>query len=155
MDIFRRENIPVYWLSMGDRLEYDGVTIDVLWPDGEKIRTGQNANDLPLVLGIDLGGVTIFQAADLTGKYEMYCVRPCDVLKVAHHGSWDSTSPEFLEAASPGTAIVTCASGRQLPTPDTMQRLRDAGIATFRTDEDGDITIRMGQRGPVISPWKP
>lgn len=155
MEIFRRENIPVYWLSMGDRLEYDGVTIDVLWPDGEKIRTGQNANDLPLVLSIDLGGVTLFQASDLTGRYEMYCVRPCDVLKVAHHGSWDSTSPEFLEAASPGTAIVTCASGRQLPAPDTLQRLHDAGITTFRTDEDGDITIRMGQRGPVISPWKP
>ena len=155
MDIFRRENIPVYWLAMGDRLEYDDVIIDVLWPDGEKIRTGQNANDLPLVLSIDLGGFTIFQAADLRGRYEMYCVQPCDVLKVAHHGSWDSTSAEFLAAASPGTAIVTCASGRQLPSPDTMQRLRDAGIATFRTDEDGDITIWMGQRGPVISPWKP
>jgi len=155
MELFRRENIPVYWLSRGDRLEFDDVTIDVLWPDGDKLRTGQDANDLPLVLSIDLDGCTILNAADLTGRYEMYAVQPCDVLKVAHHGSWDSTSPEFLRAASPQAAVVTCASGRLLPSPDTMQRLQDEGIKAFRTDENGDISIWMEKTGPVISPWKP
>ena len=154
MDLFAREDIPVYWLARGDRLEFGDVVIDVCWPDGEKLRTGQDANDLPLVLSIDLGGCTILNTADLTGRYEMYAVQPCDVLKVAHHGSWDSTSPEFIAAADPSMAIVSCASGRVLPYPETLQRLADAGVDIFRTDENGDITIWMGRDGAVLSPYR-
>ena len=154
MDLFIREDIPVCWLARGDRLEFGDVVIDVCWPDGEKLRTGQDANDLPLVLSIDLGGCTILNTADLTGRYEMYAVQPCDVLKVAHHGSWDSTSPEFIAAADPSMAIVSCASGRVLPYPETLQRLTDAGVDIFRTDENGDITIWMGRDGAVLSPYR-
>jgi competence protein ComEC len=68
------------------------------------------------------------------------------VLKVAHHGSNSSSSPEFLSRVNPRVALVTGGSNDfgNLPGQETLARLRDQGIRIFRPEVDGATTVEMG-----------
>lgn len=155
LDLLENAGIPVTPLSKGDALGFRDTEMRVFWPDGERIRAGQDANDLPLVLDIDLGGFHVLNAADLTGRYENYAVTPCDVLKAAHHGSAKSTSDAFLDAANPGYAIISCSSGsRSLPGAAMLERLESHGIPAFRTDQSGDVTLWAEEGRLMLSPYK-
>lgn len=146
--------IPVSQLGKGDRQRYGQTSVEVLWPD-QDARTGQDANELPLVLKIDLCGYTVLCASDLTGTYEAYAAAPCDVLKVAHHGSAYSTGEAFLAFARPEVALISCShNNAYLPSPQTLERLEDAGVRVLRTNECGDITLIPGADGLRILPYR-
>ena len=64
-----------------------------------------------------------------------------DVLKVGHHGSNSSTTYQFLREVMPEYAVICVGTGNDYghPTENTLSRLRDAEVKTFRTDKQGDI----------------
>ena len=64
-----------------------------------------------------------------------------DVLKVGHHGSNSSTTYRFLREVMPEYAVICVGTGNTYghPTENTLSRLRDADVTTFRTDKQGDI----------------
>ncbi len=66
-----------------------------------------------------------------------------DVLKVGHHGSSSSSTPEFLDRVKPTYAIISCgiANDYNHPHVETMDKLKKRNIKVFRTDEDGTIVI--------------
>ncbi len=66
-----------------------------------------------------------------------------DVLKVGHHGSSSSTSDAFLDAVSPGYAIISCGKDNDYghPHKEVLKRLEKAGTKVYRTDINGDITM--------------
>ena len=73
-----------------------------------------------------------------------------DVLKVAHHGSKKSTSERFLEMADPKIAVVSVGENNYgHPSEETLERLRDAGAAVYRTDQCGAITIHVDSGGEM------
>ena len=56
---------------------------------------------------------------------------------------------------NPSYALLTVSGGnRALPSPETMERLSDRGIQTFRTDECGDITLSVENGQLSITPYK-
>ena len=67
----------------------------------------------------------------------------CDVYVVGHHGSSSSTSGELLEAASPRYAFLSVGAGNAYghPTEQTMTALRQHGVALYRTDKQGEVTV--------------
>lgn len=68
----------------------------------------------------------------------------CDVLKVGHHGSANASGEEFLAAAKPLYAVVSCGENScGLPKPDALIRLIGAGATVMRTDQMGDITFNI------------
>jgi len=78
-----------------------------------------------------------------------------DVLKVAHHGSADSSYDPFLRVVSPRAAIISAASSsRTLPDTSTLSRLYAHGAQVLRTDETGDITLSVQNGSLIISPYK-
>ena len=64
-----------------------------------------------------------------------------DLLKVGHHGSKYSTSEKFLNAVQPRLAVISVSKDNEYghPAPETIARLRQAGIEIYRTDEVGTI----------------
>jgi beta-lactamase superfamily II metal-dependent hydrolase len=66
-----------------------------------------------------------------------------DVLKVSHHGSKNSTMPEFLTAVAPQISIVS--AGEENPYghrhPELLRRLEGSGSRVLRTDQDGAVQI--------------
>jgi competence protein ComEC len=67
------------------------------------------------------------------------------VLKVAHHGSNSSSNAEFLARVNPRLAMVTGGSGDfgSLPSPETLERLRERRIRVFRSDVEGATTVQL------------
>lgn len=67
----------------------------------------------------------------------------CDVLKVGHHGSKDSSTELFLNMCRPEYAVISCGKNNQYSHPDdeALQRLEDCGAEIFRTDISSDITF--------------
>ncbi len=64
-----------------------------------------------------------------------------DVLKCGHHGSSTSTSNPFLQAVDPLYAVISCGADNRYGHPhrETIKKLEDREILTYRTDEDGTI----------------
>ena len=65
------------------------------------------------------------------------------MLKVAHHGSETSTSPQFLAAVAPEVAVISVGVDNTFghPSPEVVERLIDrlGEDNVYRTDEDGTI----------------
>ena len=72
-----------------------------------------------------------------------------DILKVAHHGSGYSTGTEFLVAASPATAIISCGRNNSYghPHAETLQRLEDARVPWYGTMDYGALIVTVDSHG--------
>lgn len=66
-----------------------------------------------------------------------------EVLKVAHHGSKNSTSEEFLELLKPQAALISAGQKNRYghPHEETLERLKEAGSEVYCTSGSGAVTI--------------
>ena len=73
------------------------------------------------------------------------------ILKVAHHGSKNSTSEEFLKAANPKLAIISCGEGNRYghPHEETLERIEKADVPWFCTKDYGAITVTVDDKSRV------
>ncbi len=61
-----------------------------------------------------------------------------------HHGSAGSSSEALLEALKPDTVFISVGRNRyNLPSPETLARLKACGAEVYRTDECGDLEISV------------
>ncbi|MGN0706471.1 MAG: ComEC/Rec2 family competence protein [Faecalibacterium sp.] len=107
-----------------------------------------DTNDTSLVLRIDYGSTSFLLTGDMEAAAERDLVSSgadlkVDVLQVGHHGSSSSTSYVFLNEVLPEMAVISCGTDNSYghPHEETLSRLRDAGVDTYRTDLMGTITI--------------
>jgi beta-lactamase superfamily II metal-dependent hydrolase len=77
------------------------------------------------------------------------------VLKVAHHGSRGSSTPEFLRAVSPVVAVISVGARNPYghPTPETLARLDAVHAAVYRTDRDGAVIVESDGRALSVTAW--
>ncbi len=61
-----------------------------------------------------------------------------NVLKVAHHGSRTSSTPEFINFVKPEFAVISCGAKNKFkhPSPEVLKRFEQLNTALFRTDLD-------------------
>jgi competence protein ComEC len=141
----------------GQRIEFDGVVIEVLNPPAQPFTgTESDADNNSVVLYVSMDEVSFLLTGDLTweGEFELITRRAipeCTVLKVAHHGSATSTTAGLLAVARPQIAVISVGKDNDygLPSNEVIQRLEEE-LGTeniYRTDEDGTIEfITDGQR---------
>jgi competence protein ComEC len=146
----RQKGITERTLAAGDELERSGATVRALWPAGSWRPPDLSPNDDSLVLRITYHGESVLLTGDISTKVERALLASGEglesqVLKVAHHGSNSSSSAEFLARVNPRLALLTGGSSGfgNLPSPETLERLRERGIRVFRSDIDGATTVRM------------
>lgn len=75
----------------------------------------------------------------------------CDVLKVAHHGSDSSTSPEFLSLVKPEYSVISCglSNKHRHPLKSTLDNLVNCGSEIYRTDLQGTIILTIDSKGKM------
>jgi competence protein ComEC len=123
---------------------WDGVVMRVVWPRPSGPPPWATRNDDSVVLDVRYGEVHLLLAGDIEGGAESRLGGPpAQVLKVPHHGSQSSSSAGFLAAVAPRVAVVSAGYRNRFghPHPSVVERLTAAGIALFRTDRDGAVTI--------------
>ncbi len=139
-------NVPYVKIMQGDRITYGGVTVDVLSPDAHDLRR-KELNDGCLVTKINDGELTSLFMCDASANIEEKLIQRynlrADILKVGHHGSRFSSGVAFLKAVNPKVAVIEVGKNSYgHPTPQTLNRLAELKIPTYRTDTDGTIIIR-------------
>jgi competence protein ComEC len=127
----------------------EGVTMTVLNPPPTLLEgTDSDINNNSAVLRLRTGQVSFLFTADIMWEGEFALLGQgaeidCTVLKIAHHGSYTSTSADFLAAASPRIAVISAGEANPYghPHDEVLERLeailREDDI--FRTDEQGTI----------------
>ena len=126
-----------------------GAQIQILGP----LHRAEDSNDNSIVLKVSFGATSFLFTGDAERAEEQDLLNSgvnlqSTVLKVGHHGSDTSTSYPFLRAVAPQYAVISVGAGNSYghPTEAVLSRLRDAGVTTFRTDMQGEITaVRDGQ----------
>ena len=76
---------------------------------------------------------------------------PVTLLKVGHHGSRTSTTPEFFAAAAPKDAVVSVGRGNTFGHPryEVIERIAEARTKLYRTDQFGLTTFLLGRDGGI------
>ena len=72
-----------------------------------------------------------------------------EILKVAHHGSKNSTSSEFLQKVLPEQTIISCGQNNRYghPHKETIHRLKSCHTKIKRTDTNGAVIFREKRDG--------
>jgi len=146
----QRYGVTVRRLAAGDATDLGPVKFRVLNPPrGLVARTRRNEDSL--VLEARFGETAALLTGDVEKRTELAiaaAAEPAALLKVAHHGSGTSTTPELLGRTRPRYAVIS-AGYRNLyghPRADVLTRLREAGTRTHRTDVQGIATFYLDGR---------
>ena len=135
---------------VGDTVVIDSVQIAVLHPSAAWMAGQVSANENSLILHVRYGEFDALFMGDAGWPAESALVAslpPVELLKVGHHGSAGSTSGLLLDAIRPQAAVISVGPNRfGHPTRSVLRRLRERGIAVYRTDLDGTVTIRTDGR---------
>jgi len=142
-------NIKVIALGGGDEIIIDDKTaIKVLSPYKDMPGDESSLNNSSLVLKLIYGETSFLFTGDIEADAEVWLVErgadvDADILKVPHHGSDSSSSPDFIQRVSPKAAVISV--GRNSfghPSPGVVGRLEMSGIPVFRTDRDGAVIFK-------------
>ncbi len=149
-DEMRKNNIPDVLVKRGMRLNLgSGAVIDILFPDRDV--SSWATNDGSVVAKLSYGNTSVMLTGDATIKTERIILKEnsatrleSDILKVGHHGSRTSTSPEFVKVVSPAYALISDGKDNKYghPHKETLDTLSLFGAKIFRTDLLGAIVIK-------------
>lgn len=136
-----------------------GVDTLIPWDDAVEVRVlapyqtvYSDFNDTSYILRIAYGATAVLFTGDATQLGEKLALKAqpnhrfsADVLKVGHHGAFDSTSEAFLSAVSPSIAIISVGTnnGYNLPNSNLLDRLAARGVTIYRTDENGTVSFLL------------
>lgn len=147
--------------QVGDTWSLGGATVTVLGP----VRDYSDANNTSLVLAVDYGSVSFLFTGDMEREAEADLTASgadlsATVLKVGHHGSGTSTGSAFLDAVDPSYAVISVGTDNSYghPSPEALERLENFGVAVYRTDQCGNIsmetdgtTVQVSASAPAAS----
>ena len=137
----------------GDKWTWDGVEFVILHPVAPNFSNPKlKPNDLSCVLRVANAAGSALLTGDIEARTEADLVRRsgdalhADVLVVPHHGSKTSSTPAFIAAVHPDTAVFTPGYRNRFrhPRPEIVERYDAAGVRSYRTDYDGAVTITIG-----------
>jgi competence protein ComEC len=149
-------HITVRNFVAGESFAFRGLQIAVLAPQPGYVPGAEAANNDSLVLDAHYGQASALLEGDAEAPSERAMlaaglVHPVTLLKVAHHGSRSSSTPEFLAAAAPGVAAISC--GRRNPFGHPRVEVIDEFAAShtllYRTDTMGVATFLMDPGGRI------
>lgn len=151
-----KNGCEVFTPVFGDIIDFGSARIAVIGPTDDYT---DNLNDMSLVLMVYYGETSYLLAGDMEKSEETDilnspAVLDCDLLKVAHHGSSDSSCEEFIKAASPEYCVISVGSGNKYCHPHeiVLDRLREYTDKIYRTDICGNVYVKSdGKRVFVTS----
>lgn len=159
------------WLDFKNAVAADGLTLEpvqfpatlhwgvlTVWVMNPSAGAASlSTNDQSLVLKVLYDARAFLFTGDISSTIEATLIAratplAADVLKVAHHGSAYSSSPDFLASVEPKEAVISVGSNSYgMPSPDTLARLQAAGARIWRTDQNGNVIVNSDGRIYTIS----
>lgn len=146
----KEKNIPDTIARRGMRIDMGGgAVVDVLFPDRDV--STWTTNDGSIMAKLTYGTTSIMLTGDATAETEKILLSENSVaalhstiLKVGHHGSRTSTSPDFVQAVNPTYAVISDGRDNKYghPHQETLDTLGQFGVQILRTDLVGNIILK-------------
>ena len=144
--------VDTAYIGAGDIISNNaGFSIKCLHP--QPGFNADSANAYSTVLSVIYGNTSFLLTGDIEGNGETALLNKLytdktlpgcyNVLKVAHHGSKNSSPEEFLKRVSPDISVISCGKNNiyHHPHKELVQRLRDCGSKWLPTSETGAVTM--------------
>jgi competence protein ComEC len=142
----QRRRVSVAAPAAGETLRAGRIELRVLSPAPEppEDHAGEDPNQRAIVAEARVGRFRMLLTADAESDVlSTLDLAPVDVLKVSHHGSADPGLAAVLERLRPRLAAIEVGAHNTYghPVAATLQALRAAGAAVYRTDRDGSVRL--------------
>jgi len=141
-------SVPIERIGAGDVLRFGEVAIDVLWPPPSDDVTAAWRNNDGTVLRIRFGDQAFLLTADIEKEAERGILNEetdlrSNLVKVAHHGSRTSSTPDFIAATRAPLAIISVGRTSIFghPNNEVVDRWRASGAQVMTTGERGTIGV--------------
>lgn len=129
--------------EIGSVYTLGALKLTVLGPRGKNY---EDLNDTSIVVMAEFGEHRFLFTGDMETFAENELLDAdvdlkADILKVGHHGSYSSTSYQFLRKVDPDFGVISCGRENEYGHPHDapMSRLDDAEVTLFRTDLMGNV----------------
>jgi len=144
----KAQGVRVLSLTAGEQVEFGGAKLKVLAPEVQPGAGYRIRNNDSLVLEASYGHTAALLTGDAEQEAEEEVAKEVDgvsLLKVAHHGSATSTTPELLRATHPQYAVISAGYQNLYghPRMEVLQRLEAAHVRTYRTDLLGGVSFYL------------
>ncbi|MBP1737584.1 MAG: internalization-related competence protein ComEC/Rec2 [Oscillospiraceae bacterium] len=139
------EGTTITYLSENMTLPFGDSTLTLYAPLG----TGET-NEEGLSILCTSGDYDVLMTGDMGSDVEARLIKydhlpDIELLVAGHHGSRYSTSDALLDAVKPEVAVISVGyNSYGHPSEETLARLESRGIAIYRTDLMGTVTIQAG-----------
>lgn len=158
INLAERCGIDTYRIEKGGTVVDGELLLTCLHPGGEDYT--DNLNEGSMVLRLDYHDFSMLFTGDLEGETESKIAGnygDVDILKVAHHGSRNSTSEQFLQEVKPEICLISCGEDNRYghPHEELLERLEMAGTTIFQTSLHGAITIQTEGERIDLKTFKP
>ena len=148
VNVAKKNGITTLVIKAEDKLIEEGLSIRCLQPSSTENELKGNAGSM--VLEVVFGEFTMLCTGDIEGEGEEALVDKLerdkyDILKVAHHGSKNSTSETLLEKIRPKIALISAGQDNSYghPHEEVLQRLQEVKSQILCTQENGAITLNV------------
>ncbi len=147
------KQVPKVIAKRGMKIVLDkDVSLFVLYPDRDV--SNWTSNNGSIVMKLVYGNTSFLLQGDATAEVEKYLISlekspeskvygglSGQVLKVGHHGSRTSTSPEYVKAVSPEYAAISDGKNNRYghPHKETLDNLLANHVKILRTDLQGRV----------------
>lgn len=119
-----------------------------------------NENDDSTILLFNIYDYKFLFMGDASIKTEEYLLNNyilpnVDILKVGHHGSYTSTSTDFINVIKPKYSVISVGENNMYkhPNKNVLDILDNTKL--FRTDVDGTIEVKISKKGYKIKTYVP
>ncbi len=147
----KAEPVGAGWVWV-DRTGRD--TVRALSPDSAAMASNLSENDQCLVFEVATPEGRVLLTGDLETEGESRLVaggklRAVSILKVAHHGSRNSSTTGFLCILGRPVAVISVGARNPYhhPSPEVEVRLSDAGCRVLETRREGAVLLELRKEG--------
>ncbi|MBM2820575.1 MAG: Internalization-related competence protein ComEC/Rec2 protein [Candidatus Berkelbacteria bacterium] len=149
----KNQNIPDKFVKAGDTIYFGDIKISILYPlSGLEKKTIDNLNNASIVNRLDNNKFSILFSGDLEKDIQKQLLDKnifTDVLKVAHHGSENGLSEDFLNVVRPEIAVISVGYDNKYghPASSVISLLKKYAVKIYRTDQNGTVEIDSNGKG--------
>jgi competence protein ComEC len=144
----RDKKLPAVRARGGMSLDFDPALVTAILGPTDALVESDDTNNASIVIRMTYSAVAFLFIGDAEETEESVILNSgadvhAQILKVGHHGSRNSTSPDWLQAVSPQVGIISVGKNNRYghPHPEVLQWLSQFGVKVYRTDQQGTISI--------------
>ena len=157
-ELAKMRDIKLFYMKKGDEIVGKDISFRCIYPTGEEDIKDQN--EASIVMRMDYKGLSMLFTGDIAGSTEEKIIEgsekdilDCDILKVCHHGSKNSSTDDFLKKVNPKLYLISCGLMNRYGHPhrDALSRMTGEGGRILRTDHMGGTQIKLADGKLIIT----